>query len=515
MDFPSQLQEVFFHHAMDPTSKLAGIVQWNTQIEDFLVQSPSTSFDEVKNETSDCNISDVASHLQRGIISTILQREVTTDDIENETKIASKEYCHTQTSINSEILFELIRAAKNLLRWHTQIFLQLKGRIVGSSSVATLQSTSVLELLIGILDQQALQNETSNQELCRNISLYLFYATYIAYPGDDLAQNALHHLIVELRFPELALRILTRSCTASLALALIRNLHNAIVSLQGASKLILSTKIEWDPILSTHMDPAPWNPTDATTIDFPSTIVSVLLWALSSDPPFPGDEDDKRGELASEILGALYAIRAGQQLIPGTCKEEIMQMVILILQLPNINDTRILQCKLSIISLLMDSDRSFGEYLYHKNSFLSLLDLLKVQVSDIINKTRVDNSATAALVPILAVLNKYASANSEILSLTKLFIFPAEAEKAFQQKVQEQRDQEKKNMGPLDAPAGTLRRELCTLLTWPEGLIKRCTGELLWTLCSSDPTEFVHRVGFGNALPLLSVKGLATMPISQ
>jgi hypothetical protein len=119
-------------------------------------------------------------------------------------------------------------------------------------------------------------------------------------------------------------------------------------------------------------------------------------------------------------------------------------------------------------------------------------------------------------------LNKYASSNSDIRQKTKLTIFPADAEAAFREKAEEQQQREssttanqKKNMGPLDAPAGTLRRKLCTLLTWPEGHIKRCTGELLWTLCSSEPTEFVNRVGFGNALPILSVKGLAQMPIPQ
>lgn len=391
------------------------------------------------------------------------------------------------------------------------------------SPVASLQSPGILELLVCILEQHALKEENLQQYLSRNISLYLFYATYIAVPGDEGTQKALHHVMVELQFPQLALRILTRPCNAALALSLIRNLHNAIITLQGASKLILAIKVDWDVHSAPFSDPAPWAPSHQQSIDFQSTCVNVLLWALSSDPPFPGKEDDKRGELASEILGALYATRAGQQLVPGVCDEKLMEMVVNIVKLPNeVQDERVTQCKLSTVSLLMDSDRTFGEYLLQKNGFPDLLNLFEAQVSDILNKTRVDNSATAALVPILVALNKYASANPEIHTIIKSFVFPVDAETVFQEKAQEQEKQElsstakqKKNMGPLDAPEGTFRRKLCTLLTWPEGHIKRCTGELLWTLSSSEPTEFVHRVGFGNALPLLSVKGFVKMPFPQ
>jgi hypothetical protein len=240
----------------------------------------------------------------------------------------------------------------------------------------------------------------------------------------------------------------------------------------------------------------------------------MIQWALSSDPTFPGDKDDKRAELAIEILGAFYALRVGQELVPSRCNPRLMQGVVDILRLPfSKDDKRTQQLILTLVSLLMDSDPTFGDYLLEADAVDNLLKILETQVTDVLDNTRMDNSATATLVPILAVLGKYANANSRVQQKIKVYIFPLEAEERFLEKVREARSSDsKKNMGPLDAPNGTLRRKLATLLTWPEGHIKRCTGELLWTLCSSNPTEYVHRVGFGNALPVLSVKGYAQMP---
>jgi hypothetical protein len=523
MDFANRLAKVF-KKTIDPASVVSGVQKWNSEIETFLAAPPSTTAEDTKEESSETTVSEVADELHKRIVAAILHiHHDECEKIDEVTKAATDKYRQTPPSPCPESLFELIRAAKNILRWHIQIFLERKGTVLPSPA-ATLQSPAILELLVCILEQHALNEESLQQDLSRNISLYLFYATYITLPGDEVTQKALHHVMVKLQLPELSLRILTRPCTAALALSLIRNLHNAIITLQGASKTILAIQIDWDVASAPFRHPAPWAPSEKKTIDFQSTCVNILLWALSSDPPFPGKEDDKRGELASEILGAFYAVRAGQQLVPGVCDEKLMETVVNILKLSNDvdQDKRVTQCKLSTVSLLMDSDRTFGEYILQKKGFPDLLNLFEAQVSDILNNTRVDNSATAALVPILVALNKYASANSEIHKLTKTFVFPEDAEPAFREKALEQQKRElsstekqKKNMGPLDAPAGTFRRMLCTLLTWPEGHIKRCTGELLWTLSSCEPTEYVHRVGFGNALPLLSLKGFAKMPFPQ
>ena len=515
MDFANQLA-LIFNETIDPASVFLRVKKWNLEIETFLAASPSTLSEGTKEESLDATVSDVAVELHRGIMGAI--HHTPSQQIDELTKVEIEKCRYAPPSPLPDGHFELIRAAKNVLRWYIQIFLEIKGPVL-PSPVAPLQSPAILELLLCILEQHALKDEVLNQDLSRNISLYVFYATYIAVAGDEGTHKALGHVMVKLKFPELALRILTRSCTAALALSLIRNLHHACVTLPGALKIILAIKIDWDSASTSFCDPAPWAPLGKTTIDFPSTCVNVLVWALRSEPPFPGAEDDKRGELASEILGALYAVRAGHQL---TRDEKLMEMCVEILSNEVDHDKQITQCKLSTVSLLMDSDASFGSFLLQRKAFPLLLELFDAQVTDILDNTRVDNSATAALVPILVVLNMYASANLEIRSLIKQFIFPEDDEASFQKMVQALQEREsssaetqKKNMGPLDAPEGTFRRKLCTLLTWPEGHIKRCTGELLWTLCFSDPIEFVNRVGFGNALPLLSRKGFATMPSAE
>jgi hypothetical protein len=146
-----------------------------------------------------------------------------------------------------------------------------------------------------------------------------------------------------------------------------------------------------------------------------------------------------------------------------------------------------------------------------KQSLHYLLQILTLQVNDVVDNTRVDGSATAALVPILAVLNEYALRNLEVKNQIKKYVFLPDAEEQFQKKIQELQTS-KSNMGPLDAPNDTLRGKLVILLSWAESHIKRFAAELLWTLCNSDATQYVHRVGMGNALPLLNAKGLASIP---
>ena len=72
-----------------------------------------------------------------------------------------------------------------------------------------------------------------------------------------------------------------------------------------------------------------------------------------------------------------------------------------------------------------------------------------------------------------------------------------------------------KNMHPLNAPEGSTRWKLIKLMTYTESNVKRCTGELLWTLCDSNSNEFVLRCGFGNAVHMLSIKGLYKIPASN
>ena len=61
---------------------------------------------------------------------------------------------------------------------------------------------------------------------------------------------------------------------------------------------------------------------------------------------------------------------------------------------------------------------------------------------------------------------------------------------------------------PVDAPVGTMRAMLCTLMTDLEPTLKRCASELLWVLCDEQADEFTMRTGFGNAVHMLQLRGI-------
>jgi hypothetical protein len=387
-----------------------------------------------------------------------------------------------------------------------------------------------LEVLLNIL-KWTVEKETTDFEWARNCSLYLFYATYSPFPGDETTQKGMNHLIKELSFPETAVDILCRIDSVALALSLIRNLHNMAVSFQGAAKSILDIRIQLNPSSST----APWlSRNDEPLITFVSICTSIASWSLvEAQPDFPGgDPDDKRSELMVEILNAFYALRVGLQLKESNSTSNssvqgnlaLADLVIRILKLSRPSDSltatvsdtiekRIKQCKLATVSLLMDSDPSFGKQILQSHSINNLLEILTNQVNDVVDNTKVDGSAVASLVPILALLNKYSMGNSDFRQQVRNSVFPPDLEEQFQEKVKGITTSS--NMSPLDAPKDTLRGKLVTLLSWAESYIKRCAAELLWTICNSDATEYVHRVGLGNALPLLNAKGLASMPVPR
>ena len=91
------------------------------------------------------------------------------------------------------------------------------------------------------------------------------------------------------------------------------------------------------------------------------------------------------------------------------------------------------RCQLSAISILMDSDVSFGKYLVENGSFGKLLEVFQRRVDDVVDNKKVDSTATATLVPILVVLNRYSAANSVVQEKVKSFVFPAETEANFEQ----------------------------------------------------------------------------------
>eukprot|EP00980_Cylindrotheca_fusiformis_P023818 scaffold11032_cov122-Cylindrotheca_fusiformis.AAC.19 len=516
MDFPMQLLVLL---KADETSgvELDKIEEWCDEIERYLSDPSSqqeTNREVIFSEDPRRSIQETSRELHKGIVLSIqpslsvydTDTDGGLDKINSTTKLW---YLENKDEISIRKFSSYVRASRNLLRWHVQVYMDKYGTGL-PSPVRCLKESSMIELLLCVLESEEPNMESGQQERARNISLYLFYATYIAFPGDEESQQSLGHLIFNLSFTKTVLQLLTKPSTAGLMLSLVRTVHSAIVSLQGAANLIMHTKISWK---GPSVEAVHWVPKTTGDLSFATLCRGLMRWALDSDPTFPGDKNDRRAELATEILGAFYGLRMGQVLDAGQGDEGMFQILVDILKQEGDSDKRVVQCKTSAVSLLMDADRGLGVELKQSGALESLLQYFDNQVRETVRNERVADSAAAALVPVLVVLNKFATANPELLRTIKLFIFPPEVEEDFQEKVKEhERTTHERNMSPLDAPKGSLRWNLIALMTWPEPHIKRCTGELFWTLCSSNAKEFIHRIGFGNGMPLLGAKGVVQMP---
>ena len=516
MDFPQQLST-----ALKDGSNNTSVNQARNRVcedvEKFLSAPPqfgNSEADNIQDGALDAMMESSAL-IFKGLVQSVQQNIDVTENVNIEDDPvkaaldAKQIYVVHKDQLDREVLSFYIRAGKNLLRWYIQIFLSQNAPSL-PSPVKRLQNTGIIELLVCFLENQIESMDSTNQDMERDISLYLFYATFSAFPGDETSEVALRYLILDLSFTKTVLKFLVKPCTPALLVALVRNVHTALVSLQGAEEEVLSSEISFIELPS---EVATWVSKDASEVTFCSICIHILQWALNSEPTFPGQEDDRRFDLVLEILGAFYALRIGQKLDGSEANKRLFQCILDILRLPEESEKDIIQCKTSVVSLLMDSNPVVSKDLVSNGCFVSLLELMDKQVQRIIEDVKVDDGAAAAIVPVLLVLNKFSTAHMDMRKTVKEYVFPQDAEQTFRQKVEEHESTSKKrNMGPLDAPKGTLRWNLISLLTWPQGHIKRCTGELLWTLCSFDATEFVHRVGFGNGMPLLGAKGLVKMP---
>ena len=317
---------------------------------------------------------------------------------------------------------------------------------------------------------------------------------------------------------------------------------------------------------------------DNTSISRGSNLVSVLAVILSSTidkhdddnenddddgehssslPPFPGTQaSDRRPDLVTEVLRVMFALRAtfsapapsakansssnnssnndddgsnsnqdqdgggGEIGLEYDTMTRIGESICRLLKLSL--DERSTTSKLAAVNLLMDSPGGYARYLLNEGAIPDLLLLLRIQVDEVIEKrTGGFNADAAALVPILAVLDRLGADDPEVLKLVKEEIFPLKDEEAYLARAAEERAKGgggreglgARNMKPAqELPPGTLRWKLVKLMTWPESNVKRCVSELLWRVCDCDATEFVLRTGFGNAVHMLGIKGIVSIP---
>ena len=349
----------------------------------------------------------------------------------------------------------------------------------------------------------------AQEELARYAAQLLFYATYNPVPSsDETIQEMLEFLANDLDFFTRILTFSLRTNNARVALWLVRNVQNVLVSFPKAGELLKEAEAD----LMEKSVTCPWVPAESP-LTYKTVFRDIIIWALKVKDTFPGDSEDVQAELIVEILHCSYAFRAGTDLTVPSKDDRFCQVLIDLLHL-NPNDERCCRCQIATVSLFMDSNPSFGAYLIEKNAIDPLLDVLERQMTKVLDGNQIDNSAAAALTPILIALHKFCNVNTDFRRMTKDRVFPPEAETNFWRLAEEERQRHgsAKNTSALDAPKDTLRWKLIHLMTWPQGHIKRFAGELLWILCDGGSQEFIFRVGMGNALPMLGLKGIVQLP---
>merc|ERR1712150_149931 len=193
-----------------------------------------------------------------------------------------------------------------------------------------------------------------------------------------------------------------------------------------------------------------------------------------------------------------------------------------ILHLSN-KDKRAYECKLAVLSLLMDPPPSYCQYLVVNKAIDPLLTILWLQLNDLLvvnGGNSHGESNAASILPVLVVLNKLSQFNNTIKIQVKEYIFPSNGEADPEFMVEPDNCEDRlntsvtggKNVKPINAPPGTVRWKLIRLMTSIDSNVKRCASELLWTLCDGNSKEYVTRTGFGNAVHMLGIKGLVQIP---
>ena len=459
---------------------------------------------------------------------------------------------------------ELLRAIKNVIRYTNSVRMMLgldrfarggaaaEDKEISDDPLRRLRSVGMLqvyqEVLIGCTcpaataaGAAAITNASSRDDAARNASLAMFHACYGAPDVNLAATRARTSLVEEVGFiPEL-MRLLWRGTRADelalpppLLLSLTRHVHsfvgcdpNVVPAMDKACRAIGDAdngKIGANSLVSVLVD-----------------ILSATVFGGDESTRFPGNEIcDRRPDLATEVLRILFALRAtGAVPDPSSISKyvsddassavnfdtmtRIGEVACHILKLPP--SARSKSTKLAAVNLLMDAPKGYASYLLKEDAIPSLLLILRHQIDDVIErKTGSFNADAATLVPILAVLDRLSADDNAVQQLVKSEVFPPSEEETYQIRAAEERAKggggraglNAKNMQPaLEAVPGTLRCKMTRLMTWPESNVKRCASELLWRLCNCDATEFVLRVGFGNAVHMLGIKGLVQVPSSS
>ena len=431
------------------------------------------------------------------------------------------------TSIYWKHLAILLRATGLFMRWITQTDSSTSSVMLPSSlmsSIGRLKSKGTLLLYSKLLEMDILTSSsmTNDMDIPRFASICLFRATY---GNGELTVLARQNFVDSIDGCACLMRALSRGDQPVARLfSIVRNIHHLIsacpesITKMERSLVTLMTESADEEGSGGNNNVTDANPNCYLTM----SIVATMAWACRSEPPFSeASADDRRPELVLEILRTMYALEGRT----NPSYETMTQIGILLCELLRHSsaDTRLYEIKLAVVSLLLNAPTEYSTYLLANGGIEPLVDILSYQSSlVVVERTGSSNNDAAAIVPILLTLQRLVESNELVLKVVKDAVFPLNAEATFEQMVSDEMTKtaqqseggkvNAKNMAPLDAPKGTLRWKLICLMTWTESNVKRAACELLWALCDGNATQFVLRVGFGNAVYFLGIKGCVSLP---
>jgi Guanine nucleotide exchange factor synembryn len=374
---------------------------------------------------------------------------------------------------------ELVRCAQNLLRWYIQVCLRRDSRKTTADPLKAWKDLKSLELFLDLMEVR---------ELGRYASQLFFFATFPALPHDQDLIDAINELVTQHNFAVRLLILLARANLSDerLLLSLVRNVHNAV---SGFPEQCLRPFEQ----ASATMD-SDWGG-QGGSLSFASILREVGIATLQS---CDDSLSDLSVELVVELLRCSFAMRLGSKALDDRWR--------LFIDLCLHSDSKL--CQNSAVSILADAPIQ-----YDLDSSL-MLGIISRLLDDT-NSGLIDDSEAAAIIPILAVLHKFCVANPEFrMSMRKgIFVDEPGYQAALKLEIEKTGSNRPRNAKPLGTPKGSLRFNLVRLMTCPHGIVKRLAGELFWSILDGHKDEFVRRVGLGNALPFLSAKGLAKLPV--
>lgn len=379
-------------------------------------------------------------------------------------KFQSSLLAQQEEDLSLETLSRTLRCIKNLLRWCLQIGFSCAEDILAE----TLQSLPLLtrynDILLRTVDQM-----TSAPEVLEIPSLQRFSTLCLLYSTFDSKERC-QYVITELSYFTTSVRLLVKSNHTAVVLGTLRLLHSFLVQVPDCKKDFSDLRIRVDPSESQ----ADWmQDNDNDTMTILQVLSRIAKWHAQTDHSYK--EDPRVDESVTEILRIFYVLKAGPQLDQDfikdllLAKDEFQLATILIL----------MDVESSVLLSLANTKDGEGNRLYDR----VFLFALERQVSLVVEQTMIGPMAASALTPILVVTHNLCKNSQELRKETKEKILLSETSQ--------------------------VRKNCLRCLTWTESHVKRCMGELLWTLCEESAQEYKRQVGgIGNAWPMLAARGL-------